>query len=106
MKKSKEVIFKFRIISNYNDWNNRRLALKVRFLTHITEPEIEIRGEHFVSISGVENYEIIPDKSSDDFKRCFTVKKDYASYRHELLIHMNKKEDSILYMGIPEVINE
>lgn len=104
MTKRKEAIFKFEIVSNNKEQDNCTLTLKVRFLAKVEEPKIEARGENFYTILYVENYEVISDESTKNFKQYFTVKIDYASYQHELIVRLDVLE-SCLYMNIPTVIN-
>jgi len=105
MGKCKEKIFKFCIVSNDKDWDNRKLTIKIRFFSTDKGPKIESRGENFFSISDVENYEVMPESTSD-YKHYFTVKRDFTSHQHDLIIRMDKKSDSLLFMSIPDVINE
>ena len=101
MEKCKEKIFKFSIASNDKAWANQELTIKIRFFYTEKGPKIESCGKNFFSISDVESYKVIP-KTTSDYQHYFTVKRDYDSHQHNLIIRMDKKEDSLLYMDIPE----
>lgn len=105
MEKCKEVIFKFKIVSNDKGWDNRKLIIRVKFFANVKEPKIDIRGKNFISITDVESFKVEPETTSN-YEHYFTMKRDYVSHQHDLLVRMDKKEDSLLYMGIPEVIND